>query len=89
MITKHIGAFIPNKLKDVPKKQNLDNLTLYATKGYVQISTMENHELRKQVVETIIPKLVVKTMKILDVFLILDGCVTSITSFDLWMFEFK
>ncbi len=39
--------------------------------------------------ETIIPKLVVKTMKILDVFLILDGCVTSIASFDLWMFEFR
>lgn len=72
----------------MPKKKILDNLTLYATKGYMQISTMENHELKKQVVETIIPKLVVKTTKILDV-LILDGCVTSIASFDLWMFEFR
>jgi hypothetical protein len=33
--------------------------------------------------ETIILKLMVKTMKILDVFRILDGCVTSIASFDL------
>jgi hypothetical protein len=43
VITKHIGAFVPNKLKDVPNKKILDNLTLYATKGYMQISTMENH----------------------------------------------
>jgi len=50
---------------------------------------MENHELRKQVVEIVIPKLMVRIMKILDVFLILDGCVSSITSFDLWMSEFR
>jgi hypothetical protein len=43
MITKHISVFVPNKLKDVPKKKKMDNLTLYATKGYMQISTMENH----------------------------------------------
>jgi len=41
VITKHIGVFVPNKLKDVPKKKKLDNLPFYVTKGYMQISTME------------------------------------------------
>jgi hypothetical protein len=85
--------------EDLGQKKFMEDLLLFLAKSYMPISIVENQWLRhmvlcqnpqivfpnqKQVVQHAILELVAKTMEKF-VILVLESCITTSTSFDLWM----